>query len=194
MPAIPTYTAFAGPHRIAVGSPIDVAKAVRHSHDKHPGIQILVFDDRTSRQIELNPQGSPEQIAAQLEPAAQPADARGPGRPRLGVVAREVTLMPRHWDWLKAQRGGASAVLRRLVESAMHGNNSSERARQSSEAAYRFMHAMAGDRAGFEEALRAFYRGNRQQFTQHIARWPRDIREHASRLATMAWDDKDDAR
>lgn len=197
MSPTPSYTAFAGPRRIAAGALIDVALVARRTRQRRADAQILIFDDHTSRQVEVDLRGSPEQIQAQLQPreqAQEQAPARGPGRPRLGVVAREITLMPRHWDWLKAQRGGASAILRRLVEGAMRGDNGAERARQSSESAYRFMHAMAGDRAGFEEALRAFYRGDRDAFNQRITRWPKDIREHASRLATMAWDDKDDAR
>lgn len=197
MPSTPSYTAFADTRRIASGTLADVAVAARRVLDRRPGAQILIFEDNSSRQAEVDLRGSADEVAARLQPAPrQPAakSPRGPGRPRLGVVAREVTLLPRHWEWLGAQPGGASAALRRLVEEARRGNRAGERARQSSEAVYRFMHAMAGNRAGYEEALRAFYRGDRQQFDKRIARWPKDIREHASRLAAMAWDDGDDAR
>lgn len=197
MSSTSNYTAFAGPRRIASGELAEVAMTARQILDRRPDAQILIFDDSDSRQVEVDLRGSPEQIAVQLQsnPSQQATtSSRGPGRPRLGVVAREVTLLPRHWEWLKAQPGGASAVLRRLVEDARRGNQAGERARQSSDAVYRFMNVMAGNRAGFEEALRAFYRGDREQFDKRIARWPKDIREHVVRLAAAAWDDQDDAR
>ncbi len=79
----------------------------------------------------------------------QPAEPRGRGRPKLGVVAREVTLLPRHWDWLNAQPGGASVALRKLVEQARRANGDADRARAAREAAYHFMSAMAGDLPAF---------------------------------------------
>ncbi|ANN68459.1 DUF2239 family protein [Bordetella bronchialis] len=106
---------------------------------------------------------------------------RGRGRPRLGVIAREVTLLPRHWEWLNAQPGGASVALRKLVEAGMRDRGSRERARR--EAAYRFMSAMAGDMPGFEEATRALFAADTHAMAGHMAAWPDDIREHALRLA-----------
>lgn len=190
------YTAFAGDRRIASGTLADVAREARCTLDRQPDAQILIFDDRDCHQAEVDLRGSPDDVAARLEPkAGTPATApRSRGRPRLGVVAREVTLLPRHWEWLGHQPGGASAVLRRLVEDARRGNGGRERARQSGEAVDRFMHVMAGNREGFEDALRAFYRGERENFRAHIASWPKDIREHLQHLAALAWDDKDAAR
>lgn len=187
MTSEPTCIAFAGSRRLAVGSVAEVAVAAARELARKPDAQLLVFDQDSSRQVELDLRGTPDDIAAR---AQSPAPTRGPGRPRLGVVAREVTLLPRHWAWLGEQPGGASAALRRLVEAARRGQGSTERARQSGESLYRFMLAMAGDRAGYEEALRAFYRGDREQFAQRIARWPKDIREHVGHLASMAWDDQ----
>jgi hypothetical protein len=106
---------------------------------------------------------------------------RGRGRPKLGVVAREVTLLPRHWDWLARQPGGASVTLRRLVEDA--SRSPKERARAAANAAYNFLHAIAGDRPAYEEALRALFAHDRAKFEAHIASWPADIRRHALRLA-----------
>ncbi|ARP83413.1 hypothetical protein CAL12_23070 [Bordetella genomosp. 8] len=106
---------------------------------------------------------------------------RGRGRPRLGVIAREVTLLPRHWEWLNAQPGGASVALRKLVESGMRDHGLRERDRR--EAAYRFMSAMAGDMAGFEEATRALFAGDAPAMTRCMASWPDDVRAHALRLA-----------
>jgi len=108
----------------------------------------------------------------------------GPGRPRLGVVGREVSLLPRHWDWLEAQPGGASAALRRLVDEARKRDPAQQRIRQAIEAAYRFMTALAGDRPGYEEATRALYAGDRARFASLIAAWPPDVVCHIERLAT----------
>lgn len=189
-----SYTAFAGEQRIAAGTLPDVAHAARRVMDATPDAAILIFDDRDGRQAEVDLRGSADAVRARVaagegQPEAVP---RGRGRPKLGVVAREVTLLPRHWAWLGSQAGGASARLRRLVEDAMRGHDADERARQSGEAAYRFMTTMAGNRPGFEEALRAFYRGQRERFHECVAGWPRDVREHAQRLAASAWDDQGD--
>ena len=108
---------------------------------------------------------------------------RGPGRPRLGVVAREVTLLPRHWEWLNGQPGGASSALRRLVDEARRTSATRDRVRRAQEAAYRFMVAMAGNEPGFEESTRALFGGNRPRFNELIEAWPADVREHARVLA-----------
>lgn len=114
-----------------------------------------------------------------------PADTAPPrrGRPKLGVVSREVTLLPRHWDWLSRQRGGASAALRRLVDDARKAQESSDQTRQRQEAAHKFMTAMAGDLPNFEEALRSLYRGDAQSFDQFVRKWPDDIRSTATQMA-----------
>jgi hypothetical protein len=191
-----TCTAFVGHRRVASGPLPDVARACKEALDAGVREPLLVFDDRSGRQLEIDFRGTPKQVLARLRaqatpleaPAAAPA-ARGPGRPKLGVVAREVTLLPRHWDWLGEQPGGASATLRRLVEDARRGNGPRERARRSAEALERFMLAMAGDLPGYEEASRCFYRGDRIGFDARTAKWPKDVRTHARRLAAMAWDD-----
>jgi hypothetical protein len=102
-------------------------------------------------------------------------------------VAREVTLLPRHWEWLSAQPGGASVALRKLVEEARRSNESQDRMRQAKETLYRFMSTLAGDEAGFEEASRALFAGDRKLFEALIRLWPRDLREHAGRLAGAAF-------
>jgi len=112
---------------------------------------------------------------------------RGPGRPKLGVVAREVTLLPRHWDWLNAQPGGASVALRKLVETARRVNEDKDRVRQAQEAAYRFISTMAGNEPGFEEAARALFAGDERRFDEMTASWPIDVRSHARRLAAVAF-------
>jgi hypothetical protein len=136
--------------------------------------------------------GSAEDVLRRLAQTegnqATPDGPRGPGRPKLGVVAREITLLPRHWDWLNAQPGGASVALRKLVEEARRANGGKDRVRQSQEAAYRFMSIMAGNRPGFEEATRALFAGHRDRFDQLIAPWPKDVRHHARKLAADALD------
>ena len=117
------------------------------------------------------------------EPDATEDGARGRGRPKLGVVAREITLLPRHWDWLAAQPGGASATLRRLVENARRDGGADGRQRAAREAAYRFLSAVAGNLPGYEEALRALFAGDAARFETQMADWPKDVRAYALRLA-----------
>jgi len=141
--------------------------------DKRQG-DFLVFDG-AGRQVDLDLRG------VQHEPPTDPA--RGRGRPRLGVVAREVTLLPRHWDWLNSQPGGTSVALRKLVEEARRTKGDNDRVRAAQEAAYRFLNAIAGNLPGFEEALRALFAYDRRRFADLIAGWPQDVRDHAIGLA-----------
>jgi uncharacterized protein len=189
-------TAFAGERRIAAGSLVDVALAVRGVVAREPAAAILVFDDATGAVVDLDLRGAEADIVARLAaragaaPAGTGGDAvkeveeapRGRGRPKLGVMAREVTLLPRHWDWLAAQPGGASQALRRLVDQARRADDGAGRRRAAREAAYRFMAAMAGDRQGFEEASRALFAGDGARLAQEMAVWPSDIRAHVLKL------------
>lgn len=186
-------TAFDGHRLIASGPLAEVALAAKRALDAGAEGPVLVFDDRSGRPVDIDFRGSAEQVLARLpvaEPEApEPPAPRGPGRPRLGVVAREVTLLPRHWDWLSEQPGGASATLRRLVEEARRGGGERDRQRQAAEAVDRFMLAMAGNLPGYEEASRAFWRKERDRFTQLTDAWPQDVREHVRHLAIRAWDE-----
>jgi hypothetical protein len=182
-------TAFAGMRRIASGPVSEVALQVKHAIDR--GETVLVFDDATSETVEIDCRGSAADIRRRLrsaDPASPNPDTpvetpRGPGRPRLGVVAREVTLLPRHWDWLNAQPGGASVALRKLVDEARRVNEGRDRVRRAREAAYRFMSTIAGNLPRFEEAARALFAGDGARFAAMVAPWPKDVREHAEKLA-----------
>ena len=184
-----TFTAFEGQRRLACGPLAEVALAIKGAMRPlaHP---VAIFSDKTGRAIDVDLHGSNEDVLARLpgpeapspeEPAA--GEPRGRGRPKLGVVAREVTLLPRHWEWLNAQPGGASVALRKLVEAARRTNGDADRSRAAREAAYHFMSAMAGNLENFEEASRALFADDRRRFTGQIASWPADIRDHVVKLA-----------
>lgn len=183
-----TCSAFDGHQLIASGALAAVAAATWQAIDRGAQGPVLVFDDHSSRQVEFDLRGTPAQVHARLlSPAAVPVK-RGPGRPKLGVTAREITLLPRHWDWLAQQPGGASAVLRRLVEQASRHEAPKQRARLAMESVDRFMQAMTGNFMEHEEASRAFYRSERERFATLTEPWPVDVRDHLRRLATVAWD------
>src|ERR1700739_3037247 len=100
------YTAFSSFHHLASGTLAEVYAASRDI----PGA--LIFDEQTGRVVDIDPRYPPD------------AETARPGRPKLGVVAREVTLLPRHWDWLATQPGGGSVALRKLVGEARRGPQS----------------------------------------------------------------------
>jgi len=177
-------TVFDGVRRIASGLLAEVAPAFKKALEKNGAAQVLLFDDTTGRTFDIDVRGTNEEMLARLTRVARAraGQPRGPGRPKLGVVAREVTLLPRHWDWLAAQPGGASVTLRRLVDEARRGAKA--QARAARDAAYHFMQTIAGDRPGFEEAARALYSDDRVRFAKLIASWPKDVREHAAALAS----------
>ena len=182
---IQLVTAFAGNRQIASGALREVALRAREYLEHHPTAQVLIFDDGTSEVVEVDFRGSAEEVAGRLE-TAEP-DKRRPGRPKLGVVAREVTLLPRHWEWLGAQPGGASVALRKLVEQARVAGRDRDRRRRAQESAYRFLSAMAGNEPGYEEALRALFGDRPERFEEMTADWPKDIRGHARKLAAAAF-------
>jgi hypothetical protein len=186
--SVVSCTAFVGTRCVAAGELRAVATAVKQLHDQEGQVSVLIFDDVTSELVEIDYRGSLQAVLARLPTpsapvAAEEAAARAPGRPKLGVVPREVTLLPRHWEWLAAQPGGASVALRKLVEAASRANEIKDRVRRAQEAAYRFMAAMAGDQPGFEEAVRALFADMPEQFGAQTEAWPADVRDHARMLA-----------
>ncbi len=183
------HTAFLGNRQIAHGSLGEVAVAVKHANADVP---VLIFDDVAGRQLDVDTRGSDEEIQARYAPP--PAPPRGRGRPKLGVVPHEVTLLPRHWDWLNKQKGGASVTLRRLVDEARRAGGDTHLVKAAHEAASHFMSAIAGNLTNFEEATRALFANDRTRFEQLIAGWPPDIRAYATTLAfTRAAHERDES-
>lgn len=203
---ISRFIAFEGSRRTATGSLEQVALKCKQAIDARPHARLTVFNQASSELVDFDLRGTPEQMLKRLaashasataeRSASTPDPARadlpaGPGRPRLGVVSREVTLLPRHWQWLNSQPGGASVALRKLVDQARRSNLSRDTVRASQEVAYRFMSTMAGDRPGFEEAARALFAADRDRFLTLSSAWPIDIRNHLEHLATPAFDARD---
>lgn len=178
------YVAFQGDDRIAAGTLGEVAVAARRAEVESPRGAVLVFDASTGRIVDLDLRGEEADILARSAPQSPPAGARG--RPKLGVTAREVTLLPRQWEWLASQPGGASAALRRLVDAARRVSEPADRRRQAREAAYRFMSAMAGDLPGFEEASRALFADDAAALRSHMAPWPDAIADQVLRYLDCA--------
>ena len=174
------YTAFAGDRLIEAGALPDVALAVKAATEAGD-TRILVFDDATGVTVELDLRGSPQDVLQRLpaplgDNEEDLANApRQRGRPKLGVTPREITLLPRHWDWLATQPGGASATLRKLVEQAARDSVEADTARAAQTAAYKVMYALAGHLAGFEEALRALYAPDPKKLSAILDQWPPDV-------------------
>jgi hypothetical protein len=182
MDSATTYAAFAGTRQLASGSLRDVLPVIKERFDRNYSELVLVFEVETGRQVEFDLRGSLDEV---LEREA-PTPARGPGRPKLGVVSREVSLFPRHWEWLEQQSNGISGALRRLVEQAMQAQPGKERARRIRAALSRMLSSLAGDRPHYEEAMRALFHGDVTTFERHVQRWPKDIREFALQKAREA--------
>ncbi|WP_405112895.1 DUF2239 family protein [Paenibacillus sp. FSL K6-1217] len=189
------YTAFLGVEIVASGSLQHVVTAVKSKLSDRELAGLLIFNDSTGKPIDVDLRGETGEVLAGLEapvgesPAGEgnPQTVRRAGRPKLGVVSGEVTLLPRQWEWLKAQPGGASVTLRKLVDEARRAGEPQSVIRKSQEAAYSFMTAMAGDFSHYEEALRALYAGDSERFDQYTQDWAPDIRSQVKKLAIGAF-------
>ena len=182
---MPAFIAFDGPCLLAEGSRLDCALALRRAREKGAAGPLLAFDFETGAGVDFDPRGTEDEISERLGETEEHGP-RGRGRPKLGVVAREVTLLPRHWDWLAAQPGGASVALRKLVDEARRRDQGATDARNAKAAVYRFLSAMAGDLPGFEEAARDLFADRLADFEVKIADWPRDIAALALRRLAEA--------
>ena len=176
-----TLTAFGGFERIAHGSREEVFAQMRQYQG---GASVLIFDDTSGALVDLDLREPA--LGADAEPAPESAP-RSVGRPKLGVVSREVTLLPRHCEWLGRQPGGASAALRRLIEDARNAHAEQDARRAATEATYRFMQEMAGDLPGFEEACRALFARKESAFQLQTQGWPDDVQAYLHQLSRAVW-------
>lgn len=184
-----TFSVFIG-HDLLVSGPLaEVAIPLKRALEDSASHHVLVFDSLTGRQVDFDLTGSETEVRERFSvaaPASGPdmrSEPRRRGRPRLGVVAREVTLLPRHWEWLATQPGGASVALRKLVEQARRANGGKQELRQRQERAYQFMSSIGGNLPGFEEASRALFANDEAAFRERMENWPADVRELTLRLA-----------
>ncbi|MDB5106686.1 MAG: hypothetical protein JWP91_4375 [Fibrobacteres bacterium] len=183
-----TYTAFEGGRLINRGPLPDVVLGIKRRMGRTEHTSALIFSDATGNTMDFNFQGTEKDVLRRLEvfvkdDAAPEPENPGPGRPRLGVVSREVSLLPRQWEWLASQSGGASAVLRRLVDEAKRKSTDGNSVNRIQERTYKFMFAIAGDLPGYEEAIRALYKKDRKAFAMRMEGWPEDVKAHALDLA-----------
>lgn len=198
------YIAFDHHSRIACGDLAQVLRKVRQTSAANANARVLVFERHSSEQVEFDPRCATAQAVRDAAATTAPGSGHGapepaagapppkPGRPKLGVVAREVTLLPRHWQWLASQPGGASVALRKLVEQARRDNRGADKVRQAQEVCYRFMSAIAGDLPGFEEIARALFAPDAARFEELLAPWPADIGAHLRELAAGAFETQTD--
>ncbi len=158
--------------------------AVQVHAQAHTDRSVLVFSDDTGGVVDLDLRGTREDVAQRYAVATDPQEAvpKGRGRPKLGVVPREITLLPRHWEWLASQTGGASHTLRRLVDEARKADGGRTQTKAAQERTYRFVTAMAGDLPDYEEAVRALFASDVAVLEQHMKAWPDDVRHYALRL------------
>lgn len=183
----PTHVLFRGNRLIARGSLTEIAAAawdVRNGADV--GDALIAVDRETGGRADLTLGDGRDAAIARASALDDPPPVmrRGRGRPRLGVIGREVTLLPAQWRWLEGQTGSASAVLRRLVHEAMKGNVPSiGTGTDGIQAADRFLAMFAGDLPGYEEATRWLYRRDRERFAARMEGWPEDVRDFALELA-----------
>jgi hypothetical protein len=184
MEEILTYTAFVGETLIASGTLETMLPVIKARFDRDASTLFLIFEDQSGRQVDFDLRGSVNEVVARALPAPPRS---GPGRPKLGVVSREVSLLPRHWDWLEQQPNGASAALRRLVDEVRKREPGKERARLATEAAGRILSALAGNLPGYEEASRALYAADRGRLEELVEDWPGDIRAYVQRRAEDAF-------
>lgn len=173
---------FIGTQKLARGPLEEVLRKTKRRLEAEPSAAVLIFEDATARQVDFDFRGSEQEVVARAAANREPAPKAGPGRPKLGVVSREVSLLPRHWEWLETQPQGISAALRRLVDEARKQSPDGEKARLARAAASRFMWVMAGDLPDFEEASRALFASERETFRGLTKGWPKDVREHLDTL------------
>jgi len=180
-------TAFVNCTQLASGTVQDVAMAAKNWHETNDTQTLLVFDSNTGAAIDLALEGSLQQVEQRYQSPPAIVAIRKPGRPKLGVVGHEVTLLPRHWQWLRSQPGGASVALRKLVDQGRKDNAEVDDVRRARVAITTVCTALVGNIAGFEEAQRALYNNDLRRFNFEIELWPTDIKAFIGQLAPLAF-------
>lgn len=184
-----------GTSMVATGSLQHVISSVKDTLEDRDLMQVLFFNDTTGKQIDVDFRGDIDSVIEGLkehlgilpDPVLNDNTPRRPGRPKLGVVSGEVTLLPRHWEWLKSQPGGASVTIRKLINEARRTGGTQGKVRAAQEATHHFMTAMAGNFPHYEEALRFLYAGDSDRFHHSIQEWAPDIRNHINKMAVDAF-------
>ncbi|MFL0799634.1 MAG: DUF2239 family protein [Agarilytica sp.] len=188
-----SHIVFEQHHCACYGTLLDIAMWARAREQDENDLPVLIFEMDTGRQIDIDTRGTETEIQTRFalpdteENSPQQPGKGKRGRPKLGVVGREVTLLPRHWEWLDRQRGGASGTIRRLVDEARKQSAHSDGIRMAQDRTNRFISAIAGDLPGFEEATRALYSGNEAAFVEHVNFWPKDVRTYTLKFSDGAF-------
>ena len=183
---VQSYTAFNNQHILIQGSLEKVVLKVKKQLEQHPSSDVLIFSDSSGKKMDFDLRGSENEVLARLEKFIGKdalSTTSGPGRPKLGVISREVSLLPRHWEWLSTQSGGASASLRRLIDETKKQTSAREIIKQAQERTYKFMTTIAGNLSNYEDALRALFSKDKKLFEDHINDWPKDIKKQTIKLA-----------
>ena len=187
------YTAFEGTDLLFRGELKEVVLSIKTYLGHSKNTSVLIFSDVTGKTMDFNFHGSKQDVLSRLEMytlAEKPKEPTGPGRPKLGVISREISLLPRHWEWLATQAGGASATIRLLVDDARKKSSNISSVKQMQERVYQIMSVLAGDFQGYEEALRALYKRDSKAFFRHAKGWPKDIQKYLSEVTTPVLEDK----
>lgn len=187
-----SYSAFDGHKLLTQGQLSKVVLNVKKRLKEDSSSSILIFSDLTGKQMDFDLRGTEQDILQRLQvfvsaPTDETKTASGPGRPKLGVISREVSLLPRHWEWLSTQSGGASVTLRKLVDEARKRFADRDETKKAQERTYKFLSSIAGNFPHYEEALRNLFAKNKKAFELQITDWPKDIKLHASSLAAAAF-------
>tara|TARA_B100001013_G_scaffold338302_1_gene259147 strand:+ start:260 stop:835 length:576 start_codon:yes stop_codon:yes gene_type:complete len=162
-----TYIAIHNKSLIAQG---ELPAVIREAQRQFPEAEPCLYKLDNGKRVDIDWRGDAEEVIKRL-PAALVPPAEKRGRPKLGVISKEVTLLPEHWEWLSVQRGGASTTLRRLIDSAMSSMTPAQERRIKQDQLYSMMRVFE-DEAGFEAASRALYRLDEAAFSQAIGNWP----------------------
>lgn len=174
------YTAFRGDTRIITDSLFNVALALQ----KQSEMNVLVFNDQTGQQIDLDLSGSEDDLKQRYTEVEY---VKKVGRPKLGVISREITLQQKHWNWLDQQSSSASAVIRKLIDKELNDPSSESNIMLAKQAIDHFMLAMLGNMPNYEEATRALYQGNKSHFLALIHNYPKDLKVYLELKAQTAF-------